>query len=80
MRPIAVAQIRAAAAAVRLPIVGMGGVASGADARELIAAGASLVAVGTESFRDPRAGNRVAAEVAILDFKDRDLDLRSRSR
>ncbi len=80
VRPIAVAQIRAVAAAVRLPLVGMGGVASGADARELIAAGASLVAVGTESFRDPRAGNRVAAELAILDFKNRDLDLRSRSR
>jgi dihydroorotate dehydrogenase (NAD+) catalytic subunit len=41
----------------------MGGVASGADAFELIAAGATLVAVGTESFRDPRAGERVAAEL-----------------
>jgi dihydroorotate dehydrogenase (NAD+) catalytic subunit len=58
----------------------MGGVESGADAAELLAAGATLVAVGTESFRDPRAGNRVAAEVAIIDFEKRDLDLRSRSR
>ena len=80
VRPIAVAQIRTVAAAIRLPIVGMGGVASGADAQEMVAAGASLVAVGTESFRDPRAGNRVAAELSILDFKNSHLDLRSRSR
>jgi dihydroorotate dehydrogenase (NAD+) catalytic subunit len=64
VRPIAVAQVRAVAAAVRVPIVGMGGVCSGADAAEMIAAGATLVAVGTESFRDPRAGGRIAAELA----------------
>jgi dihydroorotate dehydrogenase (NAD+) catalytic subunit len=80
VRPIAVAQVQAVAAAARVPIVAMGGVESGADAAELLAAGATLVAVGTESFRDPRAGNRVAAEVAIIDFEKRDLDLRSRSR
>jgi len=64
VRPIAVAQVRAVAAAVSIPIVGMGGVSSGADALELLAAGATLVAVGTESFRDPRAGERVASEIA----------------
>jgi dihydroorotate dehydrogenase (NAD+) catalytic subunit len=64
VRPIAVAQVRAVAAVIRLPIVGMGGVCSGADAVEMIAAGARLVAVGTESFRDPRAGSRIAAELA----------------
>jgi len=64
IRPIAVAQVRAVSAAVRIPIIGMGGVSSGADAAELIAAGATLVAVGTESFRDPRAGARVAHELA----------------
>jgi dihydroorotate dehydrogenase (NAD+) catalytic subunit len=66
IRPIAVAQVRAIAASTDLPIVGMGGVSSGLDALELIAAGASLVAVGTESFRDPRAGMRVASELATL--------------
>ncbi len=80
VRPIAVAQVRAVAAATRLPIVGMGGVESGSDGQELLAAGATLVAIGTESFRDPAAGNRVAAELAILDFENRGLDLRSRSR
>ncbi|HEX8689442.1 MAG TPA: dihydroorotate dehydrogenase [Solirubrobacterales bacterium] len=64
VRPIAVAQVRAVAAAVRLPIVGMGGICSGADAAEMIAAGATVVAVGTESFRDPRAGKRIAVELA----------------
>jgi dihydroorotate dehydrogenase (NAD+) catalytic subunit len=64
VRPIALQQIRAVAAAVSLPLVGMGGICSSADAREFLAAGARLVAVGTENFRDPRAGSRVAAELA----------------
>jgi dihydroorotate dehydrogenase (NAD+) catalytic subunit len=66
VRPIAVAQVRAVAAAVALPVIGMGGVSSGADALEMIDAGASVVAVGTESFRDPLAGRRVASELAEL--------------
>ncbi|HEX3609659.1 MAG TPA: dihydroorotate dehydrogenase [Solirubrobacterales bacterium] len=64
VRPVAIAQLRAVAAAVSIPIVGMGGVSSGADAGEFIAAGATLVAVGTENFRDPRAGERIAGEIA----------------
>jgi dihydroorotate dehydrogenase (NAD+) catalytic subunit len=64
VRPVAVAQLRAVAAVVSIPIVGMGGITSGADAVEMLAAGASLVAVGTENFRDPRAGSRVAGEIA----------------
>ncbi len=63
VRPIALQQLRVVRAAVGIPVVGMGGIASGADAAEFIAAGASLVAVGTENFRDPRAGARVAAEL-----------------
>ena len=46
----------AVAARVAIPIVGMGGIASGRHARQLLEAGATLVAVGTESFRDPLAG------------------------
>ncbi len=64
VRPVAVAQVRAVAAAVSIPIVGMGGVSSGADAREFFDAGATLVAVGTENFRDPTAGNRIATELS----------------
>ncbi|MDQ6836109.1 MAG: dihydroorotate dehydrogenase [Actinomycetota bacterium] len=66
VRAIALAQVSAVRAAVEMPIVGMGGVASGADAHALLRAGASLVAVGTESFRDPAAGIRVAAELDQL--------------
>ena len=71
IRPIAIAQVKAVAAAVGLPIVGMGGVCSGADAAEMLAAGATLVAVGTESFRDPRAGSRIAAELSETSERSR---------
>jgi dihydroorotate dehydrogenase (NAD+) catalytic subunit len=64
VRPVAVQQLRAVTAAIGLPAIGMGGICSGADAREFLAAGATLVAVGTENFRDPRAGSRVAVELA----------------
>jgi dihydroorotate dehydrogenase (NAD+) catalytic subunit len=64
VRPIALQQLRAVTAVCGLPAVGMGGICSGADAAEFLAAGAALVAVGTESFRDPRAGSRVAAELS----------------
>ncbi len=63
VRPVAVAQLRAVRAAVGLPIVGMGGIGSGADAAEFLRAGATVVAVGTESFSDPKAGSRVAREL-----------------
>jgi dihydroorotate dehydrogenase (NAD+) catalytic subunit len=66
VRAVALAQVHAVTQAVELPVVGMGGVASGADALDLLRAGASLVAVGTESFRDPEAGQRIASEVAEL--------------
>jgi dihydroorotate dehydrogenase (NAD+) catalytic subunit len=63
VRPVALEQLRATRAAIDLPIVGMGGISSGADAAEFLALGAALVAVGTESFRDPRAGSRIAVEL-----------------
>jgi dihydroorotate dehydrogenase (NAD+) catalytic subunit len=64
VRVLALALLGEVAARVSLPIVGMGGVSRGAHARALLDAGATLVAVGTESFRDPLAGARVAAELA----------------
>ncbi len=66
VRAAALAQVHAVAAATTLPIVGMGGVQSGRDALDLLRAGATLVAVGTESFRDPAAAARVALELAAL--------------
>lgn len=64
VRAIALAQVQAVCAAVNVPVIGMGGVCSGSHALDLIRAGASVVAVGTESFRDPAAGARIAAELA----------------
>jgi dihydroorotate dehydrogenase (NAD+) catalytic subunit len=66
IRNVALAQVAAVAAQVAVPIVGMGGIARGIHAKDLISAGASLVAVGTENFRDPAAGSRIAAELKSL--------------
>jgi dihydroorotate dehydrogenase (NAD+) catalytic subunit len=66
VRAVALAQVAQVAAGVEIPIIAMGGVQSGGDALDLLRAGATLVAVGTESFRDPRAGARIAAELAEL--------------
>jgi len=66
VRAIALAHVQAVRAAVALPIVAMGGVGRGRDPAELLSAGAELVAVGTESFRDPSAGLRIAAELAEI--------------
>jgi dihydroorotate dehydrogenase (NAD+) catalytic subunit len=63
IRAVALAQTAAVAKRVSIPIVGMGGVQSAAHARALIDVGAKLVAVGTESFRDPSAGLRIAREL-----------------
>lgn len=53
--PVAVRMIREVAKAVKLPILGMGGVTSGRDAVEMMLAGASAVAVGTANFTNPTA-------------------------
>jgi dihydroorotate dehydrogenase (NAD+) catalytic subunit len=66
IRAIALEQVSAVASRVRIPVIGMGGIASGRQAADFMAAGASAVAVGTESFRDPAAGRRIAAELAEL--------------
>jgi dihydroorotate dehydrogenase (NAD+) catalytic subunit len=66
IRAIALEQVAAVASRVEIPVIGMGGIASGRQAADFMAAGASAVAIGTESFRDPAAGRRIAAELAEL--------------
>jgi dihydroorotate dehydrogenase (NAD+) catalytic subunit len=66
VRAVALKQVADVARAVGLPVVGMGGIASGRDAANFLKVGATVVAVGTESFRDPAAGVRVRTEVAPL--------------
>ncbi len=60
VRAVALAQVAAVARRVKVPVVGMGGIQSARDARQMLDVGATLVAVGTETFRDPSAGARVA--------------------
>ena len=64
LRPVALAAVFACRRATALPIVGMGGVASGRDALELLAAGAFAVALGTVLFSDPGAPGRVREELS----------------
>jgi len=66
VRAVALEQVHAVAGRVSIPVIGMGGIASGRDALDFLAAGAGAVAVGTENFRDPAAGRRVAAELGAL--------------
>jgi dihydroorotate dehydrogenase (NAD+) catalytic subunit len=63
LKPIALAAVSTCYAATGMPIVGMGGVRTGQDALELIAAGARHVALGTVLFADPDAPARVRAEL-----------------
>ena len=55
IKPIAVRMVHQVANAVQLPIIGMGGIMKGEDALEFIMAGATMVAVGTANFINPRA-------------------------
>ena len=63
LKPVALAAVHACFRAVDLPIVGMGGVRSGLDALELIAVGASAIALGTVLFADPGAALRIRSEL-----------------
>ena len=67
VRAIALTQVREVRERVGLPIIGMGGVQTGRHAIDLSSVGADLIGVGTESFRDPLAGARIAAEAAAAD-------------
>jgi dihydroorotate dehydrogenase (NAD+) catalytic subunit len=60
VRAVALAQVAAVAERVEIPVVGMGGVQTAPHARDLLDAGATLVAIGTENFRDPAAAAAIA--------------------
>jgi dihydroorotate dehydrogenase (NAD+) catalytic subunit len=64
LRPVALAAVFTCFGETGLPIVGMGGVETGRHGLDLIAAGASAVALGTVLFADPRAPARVRAELS----------------
>jgi dihydroorotate dehydrogenase (NAD+) catalytic subunit len=63
IRPIALRLVYQAARAVKIPVVGLGGIATGLDAAEFMIAGATAVQVGTATFWDPRSPLRIAQEL-----------------
>jgi dihydroorotate dehydrogenase (NAD+) catalytic subunit len=63
IKPIALRMVYEAAQAVRIPVVGLGGIATGEDAAEFLIAGASAVQVGTANFWDPASPLRIAREL-----------------
>ncbi len=66
VKPIALRMVYEAARAVRIPIIGLGGIATGEDAAEFLIAGALAVQVGTANFREPAAPQRIACELDEL--------------
>ena len=66
IKPIALRLVCQAARAVRIPVIGLGGIASGEDAAEFLIAGASAVEVGTATFWDPGSPARVAQELGAF--------------
>jgi len=63
IKPIALRFVCQAARAVKIPVVGLGGIASGTDAAEFLIAGATAVQVGTATFWDPQSPLRIAREL-----------------
>ena len=63
IRPIAVRMVWDAAKAVTIPVIGMGGITTAEDAVEFLLAGAAAVEVGTASYADPRATERIAQDL-----------------
>ncbi|HZU26119.1 MAG TPA: dihydroorotate dehydrogenase [Bryobacteraceae bacterium] len=64
IKPIALRMVYETAQAVRIPVVGIGGIRTGEDAAEFMIAGATAVEVGAINFADPRAPVRIARELA----------------
>jgi dihydroorotate dehydrogenase (NAD+) catalytic subunit len=63
IKPIALRMVHEASRAVKIPVIGLGGIATGEDAAEFLIAGASAVEVGTASFCDPSSVSRIAREL-----------------
>jgi dihydroorotate dehydrogenase (NAD+) catalytic subunit len=61
--PVGVLAVWKASRAVKVPLIGVGGITKGTDAIQYLMAGASLVAMGTAAMRDPRAPKRVISEM-----------------
>jgi dihydroorotate dehydrogenase (NAD+) catalytic subunit len=71
IKPIALRMVWQAARAVKIPVIGLGGIANGEDAAEFLIAGATAVEVGTATFWDPNSPLRIAAELRAFLRKNR---------
>jgi dihydroorotate dehydrogenase (NAD+) catalytic subunit len=76
IRAVALEMTHQVCSRVRIPVIGMGGIETGQDASDFMAAGARCVAVGTENFRDPAAAVRIRAELSALPVR-RPADVKS---
>ncbi len=70
IRPVAVRMVYEAAHAVKIPVIGMGGITCGEDAIEFMMAGAKAVAVGMYNFHEPSAMIRIIEEIEIFMKKE----------
>ena len=63
VKPVALAMVHDVAKAVNVPVIGLGGIASGSDAIEFMMAGASAIQIGTVNFINPMAGKEIIEEM-----------------
>jgi dihydroorotate dehydrogenase (NAD+) catalytic subunit len=75
VKPVALAKVYEVAQAVKIPIFGIGGIATAEDAIEFLLVGATAVQVGTMNFVDPAAGAKVARGMAEFAEKNNIADL-----
>ena len=73
VKPVALRMVWQTAQAVKIPVIGMGGISSALDAVEFLLAGAQAVAIGTANFVNPAAMNEIAADLAAY-LDERGLD------
>ncbi|MCX4331031.1 MAG: dihydroorotate dehydrogenase [Muribaculaceae bacterium] len=64
VRPVAVRMVWQVAKAVKIPVIGLGGITCGRDALEFLMAGATAVEVGTANFLDPAVSSRIVSEIS----------------
>jgi dihydroorotate dehydrogenase (NAD+) catalytic subunit len=76
IKPIALRMVWAVSRAVKLPVIGVGGIATAADALEFILAGATAVQVGTASFVAPDAAQRIAEDMESWMISQGETDIR----